>query len=125
MTTLSTRGQLALGTVVTAIAVSLTWLLPGFRLYQLAIAGTLAIAMLGLNVLTGYNGQISLGHGAFVGVGAYTAAILVRDTGMPYLLAAVLAGLVCFVVGCVVGVPALRLPGSSPALSVIVNSGSS
>jgi branched-chain amino acid transport system permease protein len=113
---LSARGKLAVGTTVAVLAAGLTWVLPGFRLYQLAIAGTLAIAMLGLNVLTGFNGQISLGHGAFVGVGAYTAAILVRDTGMPYLLAVAVAGIVCFVVGCAIGIPALRLPGSSLAL---------
>ena len=43
-----------------------------------------AIAMLGLNILTGFNGQISLGQGAFYGIGAYTTAILLDETGIPY-----------------------------------------
>jgi branched-chain amino acid transport system permease protein len=94
----------------------MTWLVPDFRLYQLALVGILAVAMLGLEVLTGFNGQISLGHGAFIGIGSYVAAILVRDLGVPYLVAVVAASAACFVVGCVIGIPALRLPGSSLAL---------
>ncbi len=90
--------------------------MPDFRLYQLAMAGTLAVAMLGLNILTGYNGQISLGHGAFIGIGGYAAAILVRDLGLPYPLAFVAAAATCFVVGGAIGIPGLRLPGSSLAL---------
>ena len=105
-----------IGATVAALAVALAWIVPDFRLYQLALAGTLAIAMLGLNILTGYNGQISLGHGAFMGIGAYTAAVLVRDAGVPYPLAFVVAATTCFVVGGAIGIPALRLPGSSLAL---------
>ena len=105
-----------IGATVAALAVALAWIVPDFRLYQLALAGTLAIAMLGLNILTGYNGQISLGHGAFMGIGAYTAAVLVRDAGVPYPLAFVVAATTCFVVGSAIGIPALRLPGSSLAL---------
>jgi branched-chain amino acid transport system permease protein len=104
------------GVLVSVTALALTWIAPGFRLYQLAIVGTLAVAMLGLNILTGFNGQISLGHGAFVGIGAYTGAILVRDHSLSYPLVLVAAFLVCFVVGCLIGIPALRLPGSSLAL---------
>ena len=104
------------GATVAALAVALAWIVPDFRLYQLAMAGTLAVAMLGLNILTGYNGQISLGHGAFIGIGAYAAAILVRDLGWPYPLAFLGAAATCFVVGCAIGIPALRLPGSSLAL---------
>ena len=106
----------AVGAAVAAFAVALAWLVPGLRLYQLAMIGTLAIAMLGLNVLTGYNGQISLGHGAFIGIGGYTAAILVRDLAMPYPLAIVAAAATTFVVGALIGIPGLRLPGSSLAL---------
>ena len=77
---------------------------------------SLAIAMLGLNLLTGFNGQISLGHGAFMGIGAYGAAILVRDQGMSYPLVLVVMFLICFGVGALIGIPALRLPGTSLAL---------
>jgi branched-chain amino acid transport system permease protein len=106
----------AVGAVVVGLAAAVAWLVPDFRLYQLAIVGTLAIAMLGLNILTGFNGQVSLGHGAFIGIGSYTAAILVRDVGTPYPLAIVAASATCFVVGCLIGIPGLRLPGSSLAL---------
>ena len=75
--------------------------------------------MLGLNLLTGYNGQISLGHGAFMGIGAYTVAILVRDQGMSYPIAIVIAFVICFVVGGLLGIPALRLPGTSLALITV------
>jgi branched-chain amino acid transport system permease protein len=104
------------GIVVSAFAIALTWIAPDVRLFQFATVGTLAIAMVGLNMLTGFNGQISLGHGAFMGIGAYTASILVREQGMSYPVVLVVAFLLCFVVGCLIGIPALRLPGASLAL---------
>jgi len=58
--------------------------LSGFRLFQFTQVFVYAIALLGLNILTGYNGQISLGHGAFYGIGAYTAAIMIDRWGVPY-----------------------------------------
>jgi branched-chain amino acid transport system permease protein len=110
------RRTWTIGIVVAAFAIALTWVAPDVRLYQFATVGTLAIAMLGLNMLTGFNGQISLGHGAFMGIGAYTAAILVREQGMSYPLVLIVAFLICFAVGCLIGIPALRLPGTSLAL---------
>jgi len=104
------------GVVTSAFAISLTWIAEDVRLYQFATVGTLAIGMLGLNMLTGFNGQISLGHGAFMGIGAYTAAILVREQGMSYPIVLVVAFVICFAVGCLIGIPALRLPGTSLAL---------
>ena len=65
----------------------------------------------GLNILTGFNGQISLGHGAFYAIGAYTTAILLDRTGIPYWAAIPIAGAVCLVVGFLFGLPALRLEG--------------
>jgi branched-chain amino acid transport system permease protein len=62
-------------------------------------------------MLTGYNGQISLGHGAFYAIGAYTAAILMDKFGVPYGLTLPIAGVVCAVVGFLFGLPALRLEG--------------
>ena len=113
----SEQGPPALiGATVALAALGTTWLVSDFRLYQLALAGVLAIAMLGLNILTGFNGQISLGHGAFIGIGSYTAAILVRDARPALPIAIATASVTCFVVGCLIGVPALRLPGSSLAL---------
>ena len=76
-----------------------------------------ALAILGLNLLTGFNGQFSLGHSAFYGIGAYTAAILMDQCGRRLLLDVAGAGAVCFVVGFLFGLPALRLQGLYLALA--------
>ena len=76
-----------------------------------------AIALLGLNMLTGYNGQISLGHGAFYAIGAYTAAILMDKCGVPYWATLPAAALVCLAAGFLFGLPALRLEGLYLALA--------
>jgi branched-chain amino acid transport system permease protein len=77
---------------------------------DLAEMGVYFIAILGLNIVTGYTGQISLGHGAFMAVGGYTTAILV-DHGIRDLWTIPLAGLVAGLAGFLVGLPALRLSG--------------
>lgn len=104
------------GAIFTVVALGLAFVITDYRLFQLALAGSWAIAMLGLNLLTGYNGQISLGHGAFMAIGGYTVAICVRDYGMSYPATFILAFVICFVVGGLIGIPALRLPGISLAL---------
>lgn len=71
----------------------------------------LALAAVSLNLLIGFTGQISIGHSAFFGVGAYTLAILVTDHGWSPGWTYVVAAVLCFVVGVLVGVPALRLKG--------------
>lgn len=76
-----------------------------------------AVALLGLNILTGYNGQFSLGHGAFYAIGAYTTAILLDKTGIPYWATIPIAGALCFVVGFLFGLPSLRLEGHYLALA--------
>lgn len=76
----------------------------------------LAIAALGLNLLTGFNGQISVGHFAFYGVGAYTCGLLVAKSDWPMGPAVLVAVIVCFVVGVIVGLPALRIKGLYLAL---------
>ena len=108
------RRQWIIGIVVSLFAISLTWIVTDVRLYQFATATSLAIAMLGLNMLTGYNGQISLGHGAFMGLGAYTGAILVRDQGMSYPLVIVVAFVVCFIVGALDRHPGAAAAGHEP-----------
>jgi branched-chain amino acid transport system permease protein len=75
------------------------------------------IALLGLNVLTGYSGQISLGHGAFMAIGGYTSAILIANHGVRDLWTIPLAGLVAGGVGLAFGLPALRLTGLYLALA--------
>ncbi len=88
--------------------------------YQLLLANQVivyAVALLGLNILTGYNGQFSLGHGAFYAIGAYTTAILLDKTGIPYWATIPMAGALCFIVGFLFGLPALRLEGHYLALA--------
>ena len=82
-----------------------------FSAIRWAVAVTLAVAILGLNIVTGYSGQISIGHSAFFGIGAYTTMILIADHGWPFLATLPVAGAIGFVVGAVIGVPALRIRG--------------
>lgn len=88
-----------------------------FRAQQLAYVAIYLIAILGLNVLTGYAGQISLGHGAFMAIGGYTAAILMADHGVKDIWTIPVAALVTGVVGFLFGIPALRLSGLYLALA--------
>lgn len=88
-----------------------------YRLFLMSTMMIAAIAVLGLNLLTGFNGQISLGHGAFYAVGAYTAAILMDKLDMPYWTLLPFVAAVCFVVGFLFGLPALRLEGHYLALA--------
>src|SRR6188508_2417537 len=76
-----------------------------YRLFLVSTMIIAAIAVLGLNLLTGFNGQISLGHGAFYAVGAYTAAVLMDHGGVSYVWTIPAAGLVCFVAGFLFGLP--------------------
>ncbi len=102
---------------VVAVAALLPFGLSGFRVFQFTQVYVYAMVLLGLNVLTGYNGQISLGHGAFYALGAYTAAIMIDRWGIPYGWTIPAAGLVCLVVGFLFGIPALRLEGLYLALA--------
>jgi len=103
----------ALGVVTCA----LPFVASSFHIFQTTKIVVLAIALLGLNLLTGFNGQISLGHGAFYAIGAYTAAILLERGSIPYWATIPLAGAVCFGVGFLFGLPALRLEGPYLALA--------
>ena len=110
----------ALIAVGLAVGVLIVLVLPGrtdrVSDIDLAEMGVYFIAILGLNIVTGYTGQISLGHGAFMAVGGYTTAILVADHGVRDLWTIPLAGLVAAVAGVLVGIPALRLTGLYVAL---------
>ena len=103
--------------VLFALALALTFLLKGYQLFQGAMVLSYAISLVGLNMLTGYNGQISLGHGAFFALGAYAAGMLMEHVGMPYWLTIPSAGLLCLVVGYLFGRPALKLEGLYLALA--------
>ena len=99
------------------VALVLPFTLSNFRLFQFSQVYIYAMALLGLNILTGYNGQISLGHGAFYAVGAYTTAVMIDQWNVPYGWTIPVAGLVCLVVGFLFGIPALRLEGLYLALA--------
>jgi branched-chain amino acid transport system permease protein len=100
-----------------AIACLLPFTLSGFHLFQFSQVFIYAIALLGLNMLTGYNGQISLGHGAFYAIGAYTTAIMIDRWRVPYGWTIPAAGVLCLVIGFLFGIPALRLEGLYLALA--------
>ncbi|GLW07158.1 branched-chain amino acid ABC transporter permease [Microtetraspora sp. NBRC 13810] len=87
-----------------------------FHVFQLSMVLVYAVALLGLNLLVGHAGQISLGHGAFFAVGAYTAAILLQRVELPYPLTLPVAAAVAFVLGLALGLPAMRLRGLYLAL---------
>ncbi len=109
--------QRAIVVAVSIAALLLPLLLKDFRTFQLTQVMVYAIAILGLNLLTGYNGQISLGHGAFFALGAYAAAVLMHKAGLPYWATVPIAALMCFVIGFLFGLPALRLAGHYLALA--------
>ncbi len=85
--------------------------------YRLAFVGLYFIAIVGLNVLTGYSGQISLGHGAFMAFGAYTTAILNANYGVGEYWTIPIAGVLTGLFGLLFGLPALRLSGVYLALA--------
>jgi branched-chain amino acid transport system permease protein len=100
-----------------ALACGLIFVLKGYQLFQATMVLAYAIALLGLNMLTGYNGQISLGHGAFFALGAYVAGILMEHAGAPYWATVPAAAAVCLMVGYLFGRPALKLEGLYLALA--------
>jgi branched-chain amino acid transport system permease protein len=131
----------AIGPALFVIGAVVVALLPRFmgefRLLQFTLVAVYVIALLGLNILTGYSGQISLGHGAFVGVGAYVTALLSLGRpglellqldppswlplgdGMTPIFTIPIAALVTGVLGLLIGIPALRLGGISLALATL------
>src|SRR6266508_2015561 len=108
---------------VTGIAVLMFLVLPlTVDEYYLSIVNLVSIAVigaLGLNILVGYTGQISIGHGAFMSVGAYTAANLAVRFGLPFWIALPAGGLMAALVGAVVGIPSLRIKGLYLAIATL------
>ncbi|MBV9261383.1 MAG: branched-chain amino acid ABC transporter permease [Pseudolabrys sp.] len=92
----------------TVCAVVVPFFLKPFGIYLISLWAVLTIAAIGLNLTLGYAGQVSLAQGAFVGIGAYTVALL-TPIGVPYFVAFVAAAFLCFAVGWGLGYPALRV----------------
>ena len=112
-----TKKMVTVTLLLIALACVLPFLVSNYRTFQLTLVLVYAIALLGLNILTGYNGQISLGHGAFYALGAYCAAILMDKMGAPYWVTVPVAAFVCLGAGFLFGLPALRLEGLYLALA--------
>src|SRR5271157_271300 len=101
------RLWLVIGLLLLFVVIPLTC--KPYWLYLINLIGIASIAAIGLNILIGFTGQISLGHGAFFGVGAYSAAILATSLGFPFYLSVLSAGVITAFVGMVFGIPSLRL----------------
>lgn len=110
------RGWLALFLVA---CVAVPFIASEYMISTLVEIGIAIIACHGLNLLTGFTGQISLGHAAFVGVGAYACSILVGKAGLPFVVALPVGGCITALVGMVFGIPSLRLRGLYLAMSTI------
>jgi branched-chain amino acid transport system permease protein len=100
-----------------ALAVGAAFYFSDYHLFQLTMVVVYAIAILGLSIVTGFNGQISLGHGAFYAIGAYVTAILMDRYDVPYFWTLPVSAVVCAGVGFLIGFPALRLGGLYLALT--------
>ena len=103
--------------VLVVALLMLPFLVKNYRVFQFNLVLVYAVAILGLNILTGFNGQISLGHGAFYAFGAYAAAVLMDKVGLPYWATLPFAFVFCFGLGFLFGFPALRLAGHYLALA--------
>jgi branched-chain amino acid transport system permease protein len=103
--------------VLLCVAFAATFFFSGYHLFQLTMVIVYALAILGQAIVTGFNGQISLGHGAFYAIGAYVTAILMAQYDVPYWATLPVAAVVCAVFGFLIGLPALRLGGLYLALT--------
>ncbi len=115
------RTPTLIGVVTSLVAAAVIAVLPfGLSDYHRSTGATVAVfftAILALNIVTGYTGQISIGHGAFMAIGGYTTAILTHNHGWNDLATLPVAALTGFAAGIVVGLPALRLTGVYLALT--------
>ena len=108
---------LLLGLVGLVVFVGIPLTTDHFQTFEFTNVAVYSIALMGLNLLTGYSGQISLGNGAFMAVGGYTTALLVHKVGIPWYLTVPIAGLTAGIFGFMFGFPALRLSGIYLALA--------
>ena len=119
MAILRTKTQWAMMFIFFAILFTVPLYLGNYQLGVVNLIGITIIAATGLNILTGYCGQLSIGHAGFMAVGAYTSAILTSTFGVPFLLALISAGLSAGLIGMIFGIPSLRVKGFYLAISTI------
>src|ERR1700741_3453315 len=114
---------LGLGVILVGLLLALAFLAPlglnGYGLYVLTLTEIFAIVALGLNLLTGYAGQISLCHAAFFGVGAYATALLTQKAGVPFLLSLFIGALFTAAIGALAAIPAMRLKNLYLAIATL------
>ncbi len=111
------RNNWATAAFVILLAIVPTIAFSGYHLFQLTMVTVYAVAILGMAILVGFNGQISLGSGAFYAIGAYTTAILMTTFNVPYWVTLPISGVICAGFGFLIGLPALRLAGHHLALT--------
>jgi len=112
-------GRLALGVLLIVWFLIVPAVAGPYLLTVANLTGIAVIGATGLNLLTGYTGQITMGHGAFMGVGAYAAAVLAARVHLPFWTAVPLAGLATAGVGAFFGIPSLRLKGLYLAIATL------
>jgi branched-chain amino acid transport system permease protein len=108
--------------VLLVILLIILFTIPIYWGHWLSVAsriGITIIAVTGLNILTGYCGQLSIGHAGFIAVGAYTSAVLTQRLELPFLVGLLCAGIFSGVVGILFGIPSLRVKGFYLAISTI------
>ena len=115
-----TRAGIAACAVSAVVLAFLPFMLSGYNQVLVSKVALYFIAILGLNIVTGYAGQISIGHGAFLAIGGYTTAIMSHDHGTNLIATIPLAFLVAFGFGIALGLPASRLSGVSIAGSMLM-----
>ena len=110
--------KVRLGLVI-AFALIVPWFANNFQLTLLNQIGIAAIGAIGLNILVGYTGQISLGQGGFMAVGAYTSGLMAKNFGLPFFVAIPIACFTTAVIGGLFGIPSLRLKGLYLAIATL------
>lgn len=105
--------------IAVALVAAFPWIASDYWVYFACLLGINIIAATGLNITMGYAGLLSLGHAAFMGVGAYTGAILANQFGVPLLIVLPVAGLAAAVVGVAFGLPSLRIHGLYLAVATL------
>lgn len=108
-----------IGVVLVLVAVAPFIAEGDFRTTQMATGAYIAIGVMGLNLLSGYTGQVSIGHSAFLGIGGYTTAIVVNEWNVNFFVAIALGTLIAALAGVLLGIPALRLTGPYLAIATL------
>ncbi|MHB8576007.1 MAG: branched-chain amino acid ABC transporter permease [Dehalococcoidia bacterium] len=114
-------GQVLTWAIVLALVFVLPQVLSKIWINNLSQVLIAVVGVIGLNILLGYTGQISIGHGAFAGIGGFTAAVLNNRFGVPILIGVPLGGLLAAAVGVVVGIPSLRVRGLYLAVATLAS----